>query len=96
MKVARASQATEMRERLVALMGGQCKKCAATELLEFHHPNGRNWVARKKNQLQRMRLYLQDFLLGKLELLCSGCNKSAGMPNGFWQRSKARKRRTRR
>lgn len=84
-----------LRERLTAVMGGACRKCGATEPLEFHHPRGRDWVARKKNQLSRMRLYLRDFLLGNLELLCSGCNKSAGMPNGFWQRSKTKRRRRR-
>lgn len=95
-KQTHAAKTVTMRERLREVMGGRCKECGGSEGLEFHHPRGRNWVARKKNQLTRMRLYLQDFLLGNLELLCSGCNKSAGMPLGFWQRAKARKARRRR
>ena len=92
-KLSQARLAIQMRERLVEVMGGKCVKCGATELLEFHHPDGRDWVARKKNQAQRMRRYLQDFLLGNLELLCSACNKAAGAPNGFWQHSKHKRRR---
>jgi hypothetical protein len=96
-KLSQVRLAVEMRERLVEVMGGKCVKCGTTELLEFHHPHGRDWVARKKNQAQRMRRYLQDFLLGNLELLCGGCNKSVGkpkeLPNGFWQRSKYKRRR---
>lgn len=87
------SKAWELRDRLRVAMGAKCVKCGATEELEFHHPHGRNWVARKKNQLARMKLYWRDFMLGLLELLCSGCNKSAGAPCGFWQRTKAKKRR---
>lgn len=96
-KLSQVRLAVEMRERLVEVMGGKCKKCPATELLEFHHPHGRDWVAAKKNQAQRMRRYLQDFLLGNLELLCADCNKAAGKPkglqNGYWQRSKNKRRR---
>jgi hypothetical protein len=88
-----SSKAWDLRERLRKVMGGKCVKCGSTEQLEFHHPRGRTWVARRKNQLQRMKLYWRDFMEGVLELLCSPCNKKVGDPNtGYWQRSKARRK----
>jgi len=47
-KQAHYSLAIDMRDRLRRVMGGKCEKCGTTESLEFHHPNGRDWVARKK------------------------------------------------
>jgi hypothetical protein len=94
-KVRRASQATSMREQLVAAMGGMCAVCGSEEFLEFHHPKGRTWVARRKNQLQRMRLYERDWKAGRLSLLCSPCNKTIGT-TWYWQRSKSRRHRRRR
>jgi hypothetical protein len=87
--------ACNLRDGLRAALGGVCKKCGTAEALEFHHPDGRDWAARKKNLAQRMRLYWRDFRAGRLELLCSGCNKAAGAPQGFWQRAQAKKEKRR-
>lgn len=84
--------ACNLRDGLRAALGDKCGKCGTVEALEFHHPKGRTWVAKQKNLAQRMRLYWRDHRSGLIELLCSRCNKSAGAPNGFWQRSKQRRR----
>jgi hypothetical protein len=81
-----------LRDGLRAELGGKCP-CGATEQLEFHHPHGRDWEPRKKNLLQRMRLYWRDYLRGELSLLCSPCNSKDGGYRGYWQRTKKRKRR---
>ncbi len=82
------AKACELREQLRALLGGKCsnEKCGATEHLEFHHPNGRDWEPREKNLMQRMRLYERDHERGQLALLCSPCNGRDGAIRGYWQR----------
>lgn len=62
---------------LIELLGGKCVYCGATEKLTFDHVNGdRDWVPSQVHSTKRMRLYEQDFLEDKLQLLCVKCNSS--------------------
>lgn len=65
----------QKRAAFVVQLGGCCAQCGSTENLEFDHPYGRDWIARKHDQLTRLRLYRRDFSQGNLRLLCSDCNK---------------------
>ena len=67
-------RAKAKRTRLIQLLGGRCTKCGGTEELEFHHPNGRNWTPSKLNRWTRINRYWQDFVAGRLGLLCRSHN----------------------
>ncbi len=92
------NKACELREWLRAKLGGRCtdEKCRATDRLEFHHPEGRDWEPSQKNLMQRMRLYLRDWKRGQLTLLCSPCNGRDGQQRGYWQRKRRKQPRRRR
>jgi len=62
------------RDALLKKMGGACQQCGQVEKLEFHHPYGRDWIARSMNPYLRMNHYERDFAEGNLELLCKSCN----------------------
>lgn len=65
------------RAHLIALLGGECVRCGEdgeNDLLEFDHPEGRDWEPNKKSQWQRLALYAREIAQGKLRLLCRGCN----------------------
>lgn len=62
------------RESLLSKMGDHCELCGKDTLLEFDHPNGRDWEPRNKNRVTRMKLYERDFKYGNLRLLCKSCN----------------------
>jgi len=64
------------RNELILQLGARCEICGSEENLEFDHPYGRDWVARKQNRLHRLRLYARDYAAGNLRLLCGPCNKT--------------------
>lgn len=68
------------RKILIIAMGGECVECGVTEDLEFHHTSPREWKAAEVARWSRQAEYEKEFLEGKLKLLCSSCNKRAGMP----------------
>jgi hypothetical protein len=71
-------KACEIRDWLRKEMGGECEECGDKDDLHFHHPKGRDWAPASKNLLQRMKLYLRDYIDGRLMLLCRSCNCSDG------------------
>src|SRR5947209_2351671 len=68
------------RQELIDQLGGKCADCGATEDLEFDHPSGRTWEARKTSRWQRLALYRREAKDGKIELRCKDCNKRRGSP----------------
>ena len=66
---------------LVIKLGGKCVKCASIKDLELDHPQGKDWSARKLSPQMRMKRYEEDFLNGKLSLLCHNCNCKDGALN---------------
>lgn len=64
------------RNELIVQLGARCEICGTEEDLQFDHPYGRDWVARKQNQLHRLRLYARDYAKGNLRLLCGPCNRT--------------------
>lgn len=79
-KSAAVRSAARRRRILIAAMGGACENCGATECLEFHHTKPRDWIAAQLNRWQRQTRYEEDWEMGRLQLLCSDCNKRAGAP----------------
>lgn len=71
------------RRCLKIIMGGKCRRCKVRKLsvLQFHHKTARGWVAHRQARWIRIRLYMQDWIDGKLELLCARCNKIVGKPD---------------
>ena len=64
------------RERLVKLMGGRCVRCGTDQDLQFDHRDGlRTWICRDLSRWMRMVLYRREHAEGKLQLLCSACNR---------------------
>src|SRR4051812_20108430 len=59
-KAATYAKACELRDSLRKELGGVCSQCKTEENLAFHHPNGRDWEPKRKNLLQRMKLYWHD------------------------------------
>jgi len=88
-----ASEYAEARAALVAEMGGKCVvehdgvPCGSTTMLEFDHTFPRDWHPRKKNRMQRLRLYRRDWLRGTCQLACHACNQANGKPKP-WRRHK--------
>ena len=66
--------------QLVQALGGKCEQCDETDpdKLEIDHINGRDWVPNKVSSSWRVSLYRREAKEGKLQVLCSGCNKSFG------------------
>lgn len=68
-------QAKELREELLELLGGECRKCGDEEDLEIHHVDGRAWEPRNLSSLRRAKRYWREYLAGvRLEALCARCN----------------------
>lgn len=62
--------------RIVEKLGGCCVVCGETDidLLEFHHPAGKNWRSRDCSRTQRLKRYEEDADAGLVELLCDSCH----------------------
>ena len=77
----RAKNVAKRRAKLIRELGGECVECGADFDLEFHHVNGRTWIARKTSRWVRIKRYEEEACYGLIELLCADCNKVAGKPN---------------
>ncbi len=73
-----SSKVVQIRQQLLALLGGKCVRCGTTSFLEFDHPNGRAYHPRRLSHLQRMRRYRRDAKKGLLRLLCKSHNSIDG------------------
>lgn len=62
------------KEEYVALLGGECVKCGATERLEFDHvdPSEKSFSISVNNTMARAKLLPE---LEKCQLLCYDCHK---------------------
>lgn len=67
------------RYNLVQEMGARCAvdECPNQDL-EFDHPEGRDWDPGKISKYQRLKKYREDWLAGKLRLLCQSHNGRDG------------------
>lgn len=65
------------RKLLIERLGGKCIGCGETNAkkLEFNHPYGRDYDPSKLSRWERIRHYRRDADAGRLNLLCSACNK---------------------
>ena len=72
--------AARRRQILITALGGECVQCGSCDCLEFHHKEPRDWVASELSRWSRQTQYEIDWEHGLLELLCSDCNKRAGVP----------------
>ena len=69
-------RARELRDMLMAQMGGCCSKCGSVEELEFDHIHGRSYELSKLFYLQRMNRYVAEWSRKELRILCAQCNKA--------------------
>jgi len=63
--------------RLIEFLGWKCAECGTTEDLTFDHIDGdRDWEPKKVHSTKRIRLYTEDALNDKIQLLCRKHNSS--------------------
>jgi hypothetical protein len=80
---------------MVEQLGGYCGAgvselgCGATTDLQLHHVDGKAWTANKVGPLVRSRRLFEDFLMGRLGVLCRECNQRDGAQR--WRHYRARK-----
>jgi len=69
-------RAIEIREQLMAELGGKCAKCGQDDedYLEFNHKYTRTWRANRFNMYQRMLKLRKEAAQGLINLLCRPCN----------------------
>lgn len=83
---------------MVDMLGGYCGAgvpelgCGARENLQLHHIDGKTWTANKVGPLVRARLLFEDFLLGRLGVLCAECNLEDGRRKRDYYRAKKEER----
>lgn len=71
---------------MIAQLGGKCQKCGSVEELEFDHIHGEKpWVAKDKEWSHRISIYRKEIKEGKLQLLCSMCNRMKGNRLQAWK-----------
>jgi hypothetical protein len=72
-----AAYADDLREKLIADMGGKCelhgKDCSGD--LEFHHPDGRDYEPSDFSRWTRLAKYRTDWTQGRLVLRCRYHNR---------------------
>jgi ribosomal protein L40E len=71
----------EYRRKLIAILGGKCRKCGGDQNLEPHHTQPRTWRSHERWAMSRLLVYLQEARMGILELLCRKCNAEEGAPD---------------
>lgn len=65
------------KEALIEFLGGKCVDCGTTENLTFDHIDGyRDWEPREVHSTKRLRIYTDEALNDKIQLLCGWCNSS--------------------
>ena len=65
------------KDALYAFLGNCCSQCGTTEDLTADHKSGsRDWEPRDVHSTKRMRIYLQEAMDGKIQLLCRAHNAS--------------------
>lgn len=70
------------RDALLALLSDSCELCGSTENLTIEHPEGRDYSIRELSSFQRVKKYLEEFMVGvKLAVRCLSCNSSDG---NYW------------
>lgn len=70
------------RDALREKLGGKCSICGSTLDLEFDHPDGRLYEARRLSSHRRIAQYERDAAAGNLRLLCAECNGKDGGERG--------------
>jgi 5-methylcytosine-specific restriction endonuclease McrA len=71
----------ELRNQVLNLLGPTCRKCGATENLEFDHVHDtKAYVTCRMSRLHRHRVYLEEAKRGELQILCAECNRLKGKP----------------
>jgi hypothetical protein len=74
-----------LRRELFRILGNRCQVCGAgpdEAKLEPHHTTARTWRSRDYFLNVRLMKYIEDAIAGRVELLCSDCNKIEGPPDG--------------
>lgn len=78
--------ARRVRDELITKLGGKCQRCGSTDELEFDHICGEKpWVAKDKEWSHRISIYRKEAMDGKLQLLCSVCNRMKGSRLQVWK-----------
>jgi len=70
----RSLRAAGVRAWLRSQLGGRCRKCGATDHLEFHLKVGDGAKHHLMSAKDRVYFYVQQFVAGNLDLLCGGCH----------------------
>lgn len=70
------------RNNLIYYLGGKCAHCGSKENLEFDHLGPKDWEPEDLNRWTRLKRYEKEYDKGKIQLLCSTCNKKKGTPGG--------------
>ena len=70
------------RLEIIEKLGGKCAECGTKgskkNKLELDHIHGRDWQPKKKSRWMRLVIYRREAAEGKLQVLCSKCNKKKG------------------
>jgi hypothetical protein len=78
-----------IRAFLIEVMGHRCAICGKKRARwHLDHPYGRHWPCRGPSRLTRMKMYLRDWLVGNLRLLCHSCNERDGALK-MWRKRRA-------
>jgi hypothetical protein len=74
MTKSQSRRARELRQLVIAWLGGKCARCDGTDDLEVDHPGGISWNRRRKDALGRARVYAWEADHGLVRVLCKECN----------------------
>jgi hypothetical protein len=68
------------RAALIDALGARCALCPEQRraVLEFDHPNGREYELHRLNRRQRVQRWKAEHAQGLLRLLCRSCNATDG------------------
>lgn len=72
----RRDLAERRKAALIDFLGGQCVECGSATNLHFDHKDGRDWEPREVHYTKRLRIYTEEAIEGKIQLLCGFCNSS--------------------
>jgi hypothetical protein len=91
----RRAQLAEVYAYMIEVSGGYCGAgcdpelgCGARSDLQLHHLEGKPWTANKVGPLLRMRMLADDFVRGRLGVLCGDCNLADGHKHAAVYRAK--------
>lgn len=74
----RSVRATQLRKRLMMILGGKCAQCGRTADLTFDCIKPTGDEHHRMNPLDRMHFYFQQTRFGNVQILCWTCNVRKG------------------